>query len=164
MEICVAGAGKTTFLSSIAGRPEATLHVEGKILHYELEGTDQDLTVKCAPTRTGSVAWLHQHDAFFERLTVRETLDLAVFLELPHLTLSQRGEVAQSCLDSLGLSGLQTRPVGSAKSSRVSDGVSLSGGELRRLSVALELVVSGSDCRQHFLLLSFLTFLLPIIA
>ena len=117
----------------------------GTVLYYANEGTNQQqneiYTTKCAPIRTDHVAWLRQHDAFFERLTVKETLDLAVFLELPHLTLSQRDEVAQNCLDSLGLSALQSRYVGSAKASRVSDGgASLSGGELRRLSVAVELV------------------------
>lgn len=136
------GAGKTTFLSSIAGRPEASLNLYGNVLHYAVTTGDksQSITVKCAPTQTDSVAWLRQHDAFFERLTVRETLDLATFLELPHLTLSERDEVAQSCLDSLGLSAVQSRYVGSAKASHVSDGASLSGGELRRLSVAVELV------------------------
>lgn len=134
------GAGKTTFLSSIAGRPEASLRVNGQVLHYRVEG--QDPSVDCAPVLQGSVAWLQQHDAFFERLTVKETLDMAAFLELPHLSLSERDEVAKNCLDSLGLAGLQSRPVGSPKASRTNDGATLSGGEMRRLSVAVELVMN----------------------
>ncbi|CAB9528087.1 Putative white-brown complex homolog protein 30 [Seminavis robusta] len=141
------GAGKTTFLSTIAGRPEASLHVNGQVLHYQLDNghsnnnnNDNNYNYKCAPVQSGGVAWLQQHDAFFERLTVKETLDLAVFLELPHLSWTQRDQVARSCLDSLGLSPLQDRPVGSPKASRVLDGATLSGGEMRRLSVAVELV------------------------
>lgn len=132
------GAGKTTFLSSIAGRPESSLQVNGEVLHYRVEG--QTPRVECAPVLQGSVAWLQQHDAFFERLTVKETLDMAAFLELPHLSMTERTEVAKNCLDSLGLAGLQSRPVGSPKASRTNDGVTLSGGEMRRLSVAVELV------------------------
>lgn len=137
--ICL-GAGKTTFLSAIAGRPEASLHVQGQVLHYQ-QNADETTTIHCAPVRPGSVAWLQQHDAFFERLTVKETLNLAVFLELPSLSGEERDQVAQSCLDSLGLSPLKSRPVGSPKASRTSDGATLSGGEMRRLSVAVELVV-----------------------
>lgn len=138
------GAGKTTFLSAIAGSPEASLHVEGEVLHYHVSEKDPN-RIKCGPVRPGSVAWLQQHDAFFERLTVKETLDLAVFLELPQLSLSERDQVAQSCLDSLGLSQLKPRQVGSPKASRTSDGATLSGGEMRRLSVAVELVVGEYD-------------------
>lgn len=109
------------------------------MLHFRID--EEDASVECGPVRSGSVAWLRQHDAFFERLTVKETLDIAVFLELPHLSHSERDQVTQSCLDSLGLSTLTSRPVGSPKASRVSDGATLSGGEMRRLSVAVELVV-----------------------
>jgi ABC-type multidrug transport system ATPase subunit len=135
------GAGKSTFLSSIAGRPEASLHVEGHVLQYHVLGRRVD----CGPVRPRSVAWLQQHDAFFERLTVQETLDMAVFLELPDLSVSERNQVVQSCLDSLGLSSLKSRHVGSPKQARTSDGATLSGGEMRRLSVAVELVVSTTS-------------------
>lgn len=132
------GSGKTTFLSTIAGRPEASLRTEGHVLHCcsEEKGISH-----CAPVAPDTVAWLQQHDAFFECLTVKETLDLAVFLELPELTASQRDHVANGCLESLGLSKLKSRQIGNAKNSRTSDVAGLSGGELRRLSVALELVV-----------------------
>mgnify|MGYP005840120477 CR=1 FL=1 len=145
------GAGKTTLLASLAGRPDSTLHVFGKVLHYvnnhygkgkhNNNDHNNNSNVTCAPVRPGSVAWLRQHDAFFERLTVKETLQLATFLELPDLTPSEREDVATSCLESLGLGGLQSRRVGSSKATKVSGGASLSGGEMRRLSVALELVV-----------------------
>jgi ABC-type multidrug transport system ATPase subunit len=119
------------------------LHVNGHVLHYVMEKQGCGDAVKCAPVQSGSVAWLQQHDAFFERLTVKETLDLAVFLELSHLSKVQREAVSQSCLDALGLSAVQTRPVGSPKAARILDGATLSGGEMRRLSCAVELVVGG---------------------
>lgn len=117
--------------------------MNGHVLHYVMEMQGSGDGVKCAPVQSGSVAWLQQHDAFFERLTVKETLDLAVFLELSHLSKRQRDEVSQSCLGALGLSAVQTRPVGSPKAARVLDGATLSGGEMRRLSCAVELVVGG---------------------
>lgn len=141
------GAGKTTLLSVIAGRPESSLYIFGQVLHYYVqqdgaEMKSDEMRVRCASVLPGSVAWLQQHDAFFEHLTVKETLDLATYLELPHLPASRRDEIAKSCLESLGLSSLVSRPIGSNKASKVSNGASLSGGELRRLSVAVELVVS----------------------
>jgi ABC-type uncharacterized transport system YnjBCD ATPase subunit len=134
------GAGKSTLVSTIAGRGEASLRIDGHVLHLCSESYE---TFYCAPVMPDTVAWLQQHDAFFERLTVKETLDLAVFLELPQLTAAQRGQVADDCLESLGLSKLKSRQIGSSNSFSTSNGASLSGGELRRLSVALELVVSG---------------------
>jgi len=138
-----AGAGKTTFLSSIAGRPESSLQMHGNVLHYATENIhaqQQIISTKCAPVQTTEVAWLQQHDVFFERLTVEETLNFVAFLELPHLSRPERQNVAKSCLDSLGLSSVQSRQVGSAKAIQATDGASLSGGERRRLSVAVELV------------------------
>jgi ABC-type multidrug transport system ATPase subunit len=133
-----AGSGKSTFLSAIAGRSAASLSVSGHVLHYSSESTTSlaENVFVCAPVLPDSVAWLQQQDAFFERLTVQETLDLAVYLEWPGLTKDQRDDMTQTCLESLGLSKVRTRQVGSP-----SNGASLSGGEMRRLSVAVELVV-----------------------
>jgi ABC-type multidrug transport system ATPase subunit len=139
-----AGSGKSTFLAAIAGRTDASLSVSGHVFHYSLElstTSPEETAFVCAPVLPDSVAWLQQQDAFFERLTVQETLDLAVYLEWPLLTKDQRDEMAQTCLESLGLIKVRTRQVGSPKNVRNSNGASLSGGEMRRLSVALELVV-----------------------
>jgi ABC-type multidrug transport system ATPase subunit len=70
-------------------------------------------------------------------LTVRETLELAALLELPHFTGRQRRRRVQSNMDALGLTKLQHRKIG--ESSRNNG---LSGGEQRRLSLALELIAS----------------------
>lgn len=137
------GAGKSTLMSIIAGRPQASLQIEGQVLHCHQTKNE---SLRFASVLPDSVAWVQQQDAFFEKLTVQETLDLAVFLEWPHLKTSRREEIARGCLETLGLTRVQSRYIGNAKNSRTSSGATLSGGELRRLSVALELIVC-LDCR-----------------
>lgn len=69
-------------------------------------------------------------------LTTREAVDMAAFLEFPNLPKSKRDELVDSTLDALGLSKVQNRPIGDRTLGRGG----LSGGEKRRLSVALELL------------------------
>lgn len=69
-------------------------------------------------------------------LTTREAVDLAAFLEFPDLPKSKRDELVETSLDALGLKAVQHRPIGD----RATGGGGLSGGEKRRLSVALELL------------------------
>lgn len=85
----------------------------------------------------GDVAWLQQKDEFFNMLTVEETLDLAAFLELPHYSDRQRCVQVQNIMESLGMTTLRHRRIGD---SALNHG--LSGGEKRRLSLALELLSS----------------------
>lgn len=151
------GVGKSTFLAAMVnGRTGTSLQVSGSVLHHFVESqynndTDNGATSSlsslhsyCSPISQNQAAFLQQHDAFFERLTVRETLDLAVFLEWPKASSSVRESISLQCLESLGLSGVKDRQVGSPKKSRTSIGATLSGGEMRRLSVALELVTMPS--------------------
>jgi ABC-type multidrug transport system ATPase subunit len=83
------------------------------------------------------VAWLQQKDEFFTMLTVEETLDLAAFLELPQYSDLERRLRVQKLMESLGLSRLRKSRIGD---SALNHG--LSGGETRRLSLALELLSS----------------------
>jgi len=69
-------------------------------------------------------------------LTTREAVDMAAFLEFPNLSKSKRDELVDSSLDALGLKKVQHRPIGDRTLGRGG----LSGGEKRRLSVALELL------------------------
>jgi ABC-type lipoprotein export system ATPase subunit len=129
------GAGKTTFLSSVGGTISSSsgLEIQGDILYYDADKqTREELQVQ-----SGKVAWMQQKDSFFSMLTVRETLELAALLELPHFTERQRRRRVQSNMDALGLTKLQHRQIG--ESSRTNG---LSGGEQRRLSLALELIAS----------------------
>jgi ABC-type multidrug transport system ATPase subunit len=102
------------------------------------DDNDNDNAVILSPLSKYSnhqIAWLQQQDNFFEMLTVKETLELAAFLELPGVSYLQRNEMISSLMDGLGLHyefGNETcRPTHI-----------LSGGERRRLSVALELLSS----------------------
>lgn len=129
------GAGKTTLLSSVGGTISSSsgLEIQGDILYYDADKqTREELQVQ-----GGKVAWLQQKDSFFSMLTVRETLELAALLELPRFTARQRRRRVQSNMDALGLAELQHRQIG--ESSRNNG---LSGGEQRRLSLALELIAS----------------------
>jgi ABC-type multidrug transport system ATPase subunit len=127
------GAGKSTFLHALAGAVSSASHlnVRGDIFLYDADHqTRERLQID-----GGHIGWLSQHDHFFTLMTVKETLDLAAFLQLPTFSKRQRQRRVKSILTSLGLKDLQHRRVGESSNQR-----SLSGGEKRRLSLAIELV------------------------
>lgn len=163
------GSGKTTLLASLLqgstldyGRGTATtsggLRRQGRIGRYHHRRGDPARVsiprhgnrpsaspgMAWQPLHPSQVAYLQQRDDFFELLTVRETLQLAAFLELPHVSESQRDLKVNDLLERLGLAAVADQRIGSSASdSRGGGGSSdgrLSGGERRRLSVALELV------------------------
>ena len=107
--------------------------MHGDILYYNADTE----TTEHLQVQGSRVAWLQQKDMFFNMLTVEETLELAAFLELPQFTERQRGRRVQKTIDSLGLAKLKKRRIGD---SALHHG--LSGGEKRRLSLALELISS----------------------
>lgn len=112
---------------------QSGLVVNGDVLYYNADlQTTEHLRVQ-----GGHVAWLQQKDSFFNMLTVEETLDLAAFLELSHFSERQRKRRVGKTMDSLGLTKLKDRQIGD---SALHHG--LSGGEKRRLSLALELLSS----------------------
>lgn len=129
------GAGKSTTLNALGGSipPHSSLLVNGNITYYDATSETQNP----GTINAGSVAWLQQHDSFFSMLTVKETLEMAAFLELPHLTKSERNARVQSITESLGLMKLQDRRIGDPT---IRHKGGLSGGEQRRVSLARELV------------------------
>lgn len=116
------------------------LHLTGDIFYVNKDDEDN------APQHhysldIQSIAWLPQKDHFFNMLTVQETLDLAAFLELPpHVSKKERQQRISTILDSLGLTQLRHRLIGEQQSGLFHNG--LSGGEKRRLSLAVELISS----------------------
>ena len=132
-EICgllgPSGAGKSTFLRALAGK-SGLLHVKGHVSLYHREH-DKEETYQSLETH--QVAWLQQHDDFFTGLTVEETLQLAAFLELPTLPAVMRQRLVTTQLTQLGLASVAHRQIGET-------GQGLSGGERRRLAVAMEVL------------------------
>lgn len=124
------GSGKSTFLTALGGA--STLTVGGRIWYLDDEDVAMSLSLQ-----DGQVAYLQQHDSFFHMLTVRETLELAAYLEFPTKSKSERDDLIARNLDALGLSKVAHRPVGDRTTH---GGAGLSGGERRRLSVGLELL------------------------
>nr|ATB19621.1 putative ABCG7 [Juniperus procera] len=125
------GSGKTTLLNVLAGQLVASprLHLMGR------------LYVNGNPFSSAShkIAYVRQEDLFFSQLTVRETLSLAVELQLSKLTSSEdREKYVDDLLNRLGLVSCANCIVGDAKVRGIS------GGEKKRLSVACELIASPS--------------------
>jgi ABC-type branched-subunit amino acid transport system ATPase component len=112
------------------------LHLSGDIGYYDAV----DHTSTPIDIQSGKVAWLPQKDHFFNMLTVQETLELAAFLGLPKVSLLQRQQRISKIMDSLGLTRLAHRPIGEQEYGLWHQG--LSGGEKRRLSLAVELISS----------------------
>ena len=124
------GAGKSSFMTALGG--SSTLNVDGRIWLRDENGEAVSLTIE-----HGQVAYLQQHDSFFHMLTVRETLELAAYLEFPMKSKWERDELIDRNLDALGLAKVAHRPIGDRT---LQGGAGLSGGERRRLSVGLELI------------------------
>ena len=127
------GAGKSTTLSALGGiiSSSSRSRIDGEVFYY-----DNDLQSKeLLRVQGGRVAWMQQEDNFFDMLSVKETLQLAAFLELPEHSETQRQQRVISIMESLGLVKLKNRKVGNSESHN-----GLSGGEKRRLSLGLELV------------------------
>ncbi|XP_052739394.1 ATP-binding cassette sub-family G member 4 isoform X2 [Bicyclus anynana] len=104
------GAGKTTLLKILAGRKKngVTGHLQG-------------------PGR--NVVLVAQHATLIDTLTVRETLQFAASLKLPHASRHERITTMESVAKQLGI-----REVFDTRAGR------LSGGERKRLTIACELL------------------------
>ncbi|KAK9116165.1 hypothetical protein Sjap_015112 [Stephania japonica] len=125
------GSGKTTLLNVLAGQLGASprLHLSGLL---EING-------RRSAKRDLKIAYVRQEDLFFSQLTVRETLSLAVELQLSdRLSVEERDEYVDNIIYRLGLVNCAGSNVGDAKVRGIS------GGEKKRLSLACELIASPS--------------------
>ncbi len=119
------GAGKTTLLNVLAGRADyGTL--QGSVL---ASGSKRDSSWKHI------AAYVEQDDILYADLTVRETLLFAAKLRLPD-KMSEEEKIRRTdfVLESLGLSHIANSRIGD------SDMRGISGGERKRVSIAIELV------------------------
>ncbi|MSR65249.1 MAG: ATP-binding cassette domain-containing protein [Verrucomicrobiae bacterium] len=117
------GSGKSTLLKTIAGVRETDT---GSIHWHAQNLAEEDLL----PSEIGYVP---QFSIAYDYLTIRESVDAAVQLRVSGLTAEQRSDCAARILREVGLEKIEDRRV------KV-----LSGGEKRRLALALELVSSPS--------------------
>ncbi|XP_045769048.1 ATP-binding cassette sub-family G member 1-like [Maniola jurtina] len=119
------GAGKTTLLNILAG--------------YSTKGAKGEITVNgvctCASQSTGrgGARYIRQNDDLRVHLTVYESMSLAAALKLADFTFQERKEKVFEMLALLGLSGTSRTVCRD-----------LSGGQKRRLAVALELLSDPS--------------------
>ncbi|XP_049778131.1 protein scarlet-like isoform X1 [Schistocerca cancellata] len=121
------GAGKSTLLAALAHRSPAGTIVDGEV---RMDGLALDDSVR---QLTG---FLHQHEAFFSSLTVREHLSIMAHLKMDRGVPRDMRELrVQSLLKALGLAHRADTLIGEPGARKV-----LSGGERKRLAFATELL------------------------
>ncbi|CAH01249.1 uncharacterized protein KLLA0_C04477g [Kluyveromyces lactis] len=126
------GSGKTTMLNVLAGKTNSSINYDGEIQYSRdaaKEGSKADEKV--------TTAYLTQHDALAARLTCRETLRIAADLKL-HLPKQERYSLVEELIAELGLRDCSETFVGDS----INKG--LSGGEKRRLSIAVQMIANPS--------------------
>ena len=123
------GSGKSTLVKAVAGRLTGVSSVEGVVK------IDGEVSVRGGRDQAAFVA---QNDEFYPYSTVRETLTFAARLRLPKtMSIEDKAKVVESAIARTGL--------GNAADTIVGDGnkiVGCSGGERRRLAIAIELLES----------------------
>nr|POF03947.1 putative abc transporter atp-binding protein/permease [Quercus suber] len=124
------GSGKSTFLNALAGRLSAKLRITGTISYHGRRDS-----------RSLNFAYVAQHDCHAPSLTVRETLDYAAQLRLQlrgRDKSARRKAAVVQVIRQLGLELCADTKVGHG------DGTGCSGGERRRLSLAVQLLSDPS--------------------
>lgn len=123
------GSGKTTFLDILAKKAKSGT-IGGQIL---VDGSECP-SIEQYQRITG---YVDQEDIHYPELTVRETVEFSAFVRLPEsISIESKKRRAQTVLEQLGLAHVADSRVGDASKR------GLSGGEKKRLSIALELVTN----------------------
>ncbi|CDO92856.1 unnamed protein product [Kluyveromyces dobzhanskii CBS 2104] len=126
------GSGKTTMLNVLAGKANSSITYDGEIQYCKNASGKQ-------PGSNDKIitAYLTQHDALAPMLTCKEILHVAADLKL-HLPKQERSDLVEELIAELGLRDCSETLVGDS----VNKG--LSGGEKRRLSIAVQLIANPS--------------------
>lgn len=129
------GSGKTSLLNSLAGRLPIT---KGASFTGSIEVNGLPVGELPCPFADVS-AYVEQEDAMFALNTVQETLDFSARLRLPsHFPAAEREARIEEVLRQLGLLKSRHTNVGGTSFNGAIRG--LSGGERKRLSIAIELL------------------------
>jgi len=129
------GSGKTTLLDLIAGQPPAGAKTGGQAL---LDGMPLQLGASYPPSL---IAYCQQNDLLPTTLSVLECVSLAAMLTLPaEWTRAAKLRRAIDAIEEVGLTHVADSIIGDANTVSVHGRVS--GGERRRISLAMALVAS----------------------
>eukprot|EP00933_Yihiella_yeosuensis_P038428 TRINITY_DN32360_c0_g1_i1.p1 TRINITY_DN32360_c0_g1~~TRINITY_DN32360_c0_g1_i1.p1 ORF type:complete len:644 (+),score=106.78 TRINITY_DN32360_c0_g1_i1:59-1990(+) len=129
------GSGKTSLLNSLAGRLPIT---SGASFTGSLTVNGVAMTELPCPFADIS-AYVEQEDVLYALSTVQETMEFSARLRLPSTTSSEeRARRIDDALKQLGLSHVRNTNVGGTSHNGAIRG--LSGGERKRLSIAVELL------------------------
>ncbi|CAE6438340.1 unnamed protein product [Rhizoctonia solani] len=131
------GSGKTTLLHALVGRL-ANLPITAGQVKYEPVGillSTKESIALSARKMKDRIGFVRQNDYLLEHLTVRETLDYAAALRLPpSISSSTRRLIVDQTIRELGLGDATDTVVGGVLRKGIS------GGERRRLTIALSLI------------------------
>lgn len=120
------GSGKSTLLDTLAGRLAQNASQTGQVL---LNGRRK------TTLSYGTAAYVTQTDDLIGTLTVRETIYYSANLRLPStVSRAEKNAIVDSTIQEMGLFDCRNTPVGNWHLR------GLSGGEKRRLSIALEIL------------------------
>lgn len=121
------GAGKTTLLDILANRNKSGT-ITGQIL---VNGKPIDKSYKRI------AGYVFQEDVLMSTMTVRECLNFSANLRLPDcVSSSEKAKIVQDTMNELGIAHIADRKIGDEMNRGIS------GGEKRRVSIGMELVIS----------------------
>ncbi|XP_028758797.1 ABC transporter G family member 15 [Neltuma alba] len=122
------GSGKSTLLDALAGRLPGNVVMTGKVLLNGKKIVDH-----------GVKAYVTQEDILLGTLTVRETISYSAKLRLPStMTKEEVNDIVEGTIMEMGLQQCADRPIGNWHLRGIS------GGEKKRLSIALEILTRPS--------------------
>eukprot|EP00850_Spirogloea_muscicola_P018499 SM000170S02671 [mRNA] locus=s170:128164:135959:+ [translate_table: standard] len=125
------GAGKTTFLATIAGKLNPGCTSSGKVI---INGSPGDLR-----TYRRIIGFVPQDDIVHANLTVEENLWFSAKYRLPtSMSHERKAEIVERTVKSLGLESIRHAKVGSIERRGIS------GGQRKRVNVGLEMVMEPS--------------------
>jgi ABC-type multidrug transport system ATPase subunit len=119
------GAGKSTLLDVLAGRLDSPF-LSGSLL---TNGQPIDKT-----TFRREIGYVMQNDALFPLLTVEETIRYAAYLRIPDKSTAEKDTIVETIISLLRLENCRHTIVGDDQNR------GLSGGEKRRVSIAVDIV------------------------